>query len=200
MFKKMLCLLLLIWSTNVYGQVVHENTLHKVSIDSSYHCKSCEHFLLDAAEGIHIDHDHDHVHYQGILPDTAHASFQCAGCDAHLGEFSPEDGAYRVPLASLRFDDQSGYHCATCGKLLFDVQDRVRSDNSYLYFSKPIKEGRITSAPQSADRFYRVDIPNETVHCKRCDARIGRLTDSSPSSGSVGIRFNLGALKKKRKS
>jgi len=198
MIKKVLYFLLIGLSSGLYGQISSDGPIHKVTIDSSYHCKSCEHFLLDAAEGIHVDHDHDHIHYQGILPDTA--SFQCAGCQAHLGEFSPEDDAYRVPIASLRFDDQSGYFCASCGKLLFDEKDRVRSDDSYLFFSKPIKEDRIASAPNGVDKFYRVDIPNETVHCKMCDARIGRLHDSSPSSGGVGIRLNLGSVEKKRRS
>ncbi len=101
-------------------------------------------------------------------------------------------GTERACTSPLNVEKRSGaYHCAGCGRSLFDTSAKFESGTGWPSFWAPIDPSAVAT---SEDRGY--GMVRTEVHCGNCGSHLGHLfPDGPPPSGlrycmnGVALRF-----------
>lgn len=160
--------------------------------DSSYHCKACSGHLFDADDATILNKEA--LHYHGVATDSTKISFHCAGCNSHIGYYHDHHNTYQVLGDKVEEKDNDRIYCLSCQMPLFNKQSLSNTNESDSYFSAPIDKQRVKL--EKRNKFYKIQ--NSVTTCGRCDAVIGEANEND--SGGFGLRINLGAIGKKKRS
>src|SRR5690606_31467008 len=74
------------------------------------------------------------------------------------------------------------YHCAGCGKLLFDSETKYESGSGWPSFWAPAKEDAVALEEDTSHGMRRIE-----VRCADCEAHLGHLFNDGPNP--TGLRY-----------
>ena len=156
----------------------------------AYHCAMCAKYLFDSDDAVLLSDNE--LHYHGIATDHEQSAFHCSGCKNHLGYFSLKDSTYQASIENVGGSSSLGYTCTACQWPLFDSTSLEKKTDEVLIFSRALDANRVKI--DTRPKFFKVELPNNELKCRWCDARIGSVQENE--SGGFGLRIHLGAVKK----
>lgn len=79
------------------------------------------------------------------------------------------------------------YHCAGCGTLLFDANEKFESGTGWPSFTQPVQANAIAYHQDGAHGMQRIE-----TTCNTCDAHLGHVFPDGPMPS--GLRYCMNAL------
>lgn len=134
--------------------------------------------------------DHEHNESKGV-----HLAFQCAVCSNHLGLIEPNDeikGGFALSAHKHSLVEVEGlYQCSACKTPIFKSKNKldIPSDDTTLYFSRPISNNAITIAPYDI-----ANLGDLKEHCPVCANKFAN-SKYEVEMGNFGSKISFKNLK-----
>ncbi len=98
-----------------------------------------------------------------------------------------EHGTERAGTSPLNYEKRTGiYHCAGCGKALFESSTKYESGSGWPSFFRPLPDA-VATTTDSSHGMVRVE-----VHCKNCGGHLGHVFTDGPQP--TGQRYCMNGV------
>ena len=98
-----------------------------------------------------------------------------------------EHGTERAGTSPLNYEKRTGvYHCAGCGKALFESSTKYDSGSGWPSFFRPLSDA-VATTTDSSHGMTRVE-----VHCKHCGGHLGHVFTDGPQP--TGQRYCMNGM------
>ena len=99
-----------------------------------------------------------------------------------------EAGTERAFTGKYEKNKQAGeYHCAACGQLVFESEDKYDSGSGWPSFWKPANSDSVTEKRDSSHGMERTE-----ALCSRCDGHLGHIFPDGPDP--TGLRYCINSV------
>ena len=99
-------------------------------------------------------------------------------------------GTERACTSPLNAEKRDGvYHCAGCGRSLFDTAAKFESGTGWPSFSAPVDDAAVGITEDRAYGMVRTE-----VHCAECGSHLGHVFPDGPRPTGLRYCMNGGAL------
>ena len=100
-----------------------------------------------------------------------------------------QEAGTEAPFSGEFWDNfaAGAYHCVVCGALLFEGDDKFRSDCGWPSFSQVASQGRVTTTEDRSHGMLRTE-----VNCARCGAHLGHVFPDGPAP--TGLRYCINSV------
>lgn len=98
-----------------------------------------------------------------------------------------EHGTERAGTSPLNYEKRTGiYHCAGCGKALFESSTKYESGSGWPSFFRPLPDA-VATTTDSSHGMVRVE-----VHCQNCGGHLGHVFTDGPQP--TGQRYCMNGV------